>query len=109
MSITCTEQEGRCVIHWFQTWSPYQKEEFLKDLVEKAVPHKVTTLFDAMESLNVADKPPSIYKCQMKLFSQWFDNWTDKERNAFLQELETIDAAFVRRFESELAATCGKP
>ena len=76
MSLSNAEREITSVIHWFKSWSDFQKQDFLKNLVEKAVPQKVSTLFDAMTSLNVQDKPPSIFKCQLKLFDQWFCEWS---------------------------------
>lgn len=73
------------------------------ELVERAVPTNVDSLFDAMHSLNVSnDKPPSIFQCQMKLFSQWFDSWTDKQRNDFMLKLHCLDAEFVTRFNEEV-------
>ena len=86
-----------------------QKDDFLKDLVEKAVPQKVSTLFDAMNSLEMSDKPPSIFKCQMKLFDQWFEGWTDKERNELARRLESCDPEFISKFNAEVAATSGQP
>ena len=103
------EEEMMCVIHWFQSWSDLHKNDFMKDLIEKAVPSKVSTLFDAMETLNVKDKPPSIFKCQIKLFDQWFGGWTDHERNVFMQKLELVDVDFVGKFNAEVAATSGQP
>ena len=107
MSLACSEQEMQCVAHWFTGWSPFQKEEFLKDLVEKAVPHNVDNLFDAMNTLNVSDKPPNIYKCQMKLFDQWFTGWQEKERNDFLIKLGQIDPDFVSRLNQTVAQASG--
>lgn len=109
MAMSCVEQEIQCVVHWFQSWSEMQKVDFLKNLVEKAVPEKVSTLFDAMDMLNFSDKPPSIFKCQMKLFDQWFEEWTDKERNELMRRLENVDAEFCSRFSAEVAATSGQP
>ena len=109
MSISNTEKELQCCLHWFDSWSQMQKSDFLKDLVEKAVPQKVSTLFDAMNTLNVQDKPPSIFKCQLKLFSQWFLEWTDSERNELMRQLELRDPEFVDRFNQEVRATSGQP
>ncbi|KAI0226196.1 hypothetical protein LSAT2_023160, partial [Lamellibrachia satsuma] len=106
MALSSAEQGMQCVIHWFTYWSDLQKTDFLQDLVAKAVPLKVSTLLDAMTSLNVSrKKPPSIFECQMKLFDQWFEEWTDKERNTLMQQLEQIDSDFVARFNEEVAAT----
>eukprot|EP00918_Siedleckia_nematoides_P091290 GHVU01200542.1.p1 GENE.GHVU01200542.1~~GHVU01200542.1.p1 ORF type:complete len:120 (+),score=16.23 GHVU01200542.1:68-427(+) len=109
MAFSGVEQEMQCVIHWFSQWSDVQKSDFLKDLVNKAVPHKVANLFDAMDGLNMADKPPSIFKCQMKLFDQWFVGWTDKERNGFMRQLEVIDPNFVSQFEEQISESSGQP
>ena len=103
------DDEMSSVLHWFQSWSEMQRGDFMKVLIEKAVPSKVSTLFDAMNMLNVDDKPPSIFKCQMKLFEQWFDSWTDHQRNVFLQRLELADHDFVNRFNEEVASTSGQP
>ncbi|KAK0050755.1 hypothetical protein Bpfe_019879 [Biomphalaria pfeifferi] len=78
-----------------------QKEDFLKDLLDKLVPNNIDTLFDSMKSLGVGDKPPSIFQCQLKLFSEWFSQWTDSERNDFMIKLHSIDASFMAKFNSE--------
>lgn len=110
MSLSSAEQNMQCVVHWFTYWSDLQKSDFLKDLVAKAVPWKVSTLLDAMTALDVSRKKPlSIFECQMKLFDQWFEEWTDKERNALMQQLEQIDTDFVSRFNEEVAMTSGQP
>ena len=101
--------EVKCVLHWFEGWSAYQKQDFMKELVVKAVPEKISTLLDAMDMLNVKDKPPSLFQCQLKLFNQWFDEWSELQRNAFLQQLEYVDHDFVARFNAEVAATSGQP
>ena len=80
----------------------------MRDLVDKVVPEKVCTLLDAMNGLNVDSKPPSIFKCQLKLFNEWFSEWTDKERNGFLTKLEEIDPGFVHKFNEEIARTAGQ-
>ncbi|KAK2159348.1 hypothetical protein LSH36_154g02010 [Paralvinella palmiformis] len=108
MALTCKEQEIQCVIHWFSSWTEYQKRDFMKDLVDKVVPENVCTLFDAMNGLNFNDKPPSIFKCQLKLFHQWFSEWNDKERNGFLTNLEEVDPGFVHRFNEQITQTAGQ-
>lgn len=88
-----------------------QKDDFLKSLLEKAVPNKMCTLLDAMQSLDtsMSHKPPSIFKCQMSLFDQWFSDWSDKDRNDFMIALECIDSEFVTRFNAQVAGTSGQP
>ena len=111
MASSNTEVELRCVLHWFQGWSEPEKETFLKSLVEKAVPHKVCTLVDAMTALDTSmeHQPPDLFKCQMKLLDNWFENWSDEVRNRLMHNLEKRDPAFVNRFNLELAATAGQP
>ena len=96
------EKEQQCVLHWFQGWSGYQREDFFKFLLDRAVPQNVDTLFDAMNSLKVRDGPPSIFQCQLKLLGEWFADWTDKERNDLMTWLAARDPAFVERFNHEV-------
>lgn len=103
MSLSNVEKEQQCTLHWFQSWSPMQKADFMKDLLEKASPCNVDTLFDAMHSLNVRDRPPSIFQCQVKLFTQWFEEWSTKDRNEFMNQLQQIDTVFIQTFNEELA------
>lgn len=81
----------------------------MKDLIEKAVPQKVCALLDAFGSMNVQDKPPSIFKCQMQLFNQWFEGWTDKERNDCMRKIEEIDQHFIDEFNKAVAQTAQQP
>lgn len=48
-----TVQEQRCVLSWFQSWSVAQRERFLQNLLEKAVPGKVCSLLDSLRTLQV--------------------------------------------------------
>lgn len=54
-------QEQRCVLSWFQGWTPAQRERFLQDLLGKAVPGKICTLLDSLSTLQVshAFSPPN--------------------------------------------------
>ncbi|KAH9509073.1 hypothetical protein Btru_048965 [Bulinus truncatus] len=101
MALNNVEREIQCVTHWFKGWSPMQKEDFLKDLLDKLIPNNVEALFDSMKSLGVGDRPPSIFQCQLKLFSEWFSQWTDSERNDFIVQLQCIDTSFMARFNAE--------
>lgn len=48
-----TLQEQRCVLSWFLTWNVAQRERFLEDLISKAVPGKVSSLLDQLNTLQV--------------------------------------------------------
>ncbi|CAK6967883.1 uncharacterized protein C14orf119 homolog [Scomber scombrus] len=103
-----TLQEQRCVLSWFQGWTPTQRERFLQDLLGKAVPGKVCTLLDSLSTLQVKDRLPNIYECQLRLWTQWFDSWGEEERNHFLHILEERDPTFVAHFYKSVAGTAGR-
>lgn len=48
-----TLQEQRCVISWFIGWNTVQKQRFMEDLISKAVPGKVSSLLDQLNTLQV--------------------------------------------------------
>uniref|UniRef100_H2YEA5 Uncharacterized protein n=1 Tax=Ciona savignyi TaxID=51511 RepID=H2YEA5_CIOSA len=103
--INSTLREINCVIHWFQTWSRFQKEQFMADLVSKAMPNKVELLLGAINNMNVVDKPPNIFECQLRLFNQWFEQWSLNERNFMLERLESFDPVFVAEFYTQIQQT----
>uniref|UniRef100_A0A4W5KSY0 Uncharacterized protein n=1 Tax=Hucho hucho TaxID=62062 RepID=A0A4W5KSY0_9TELE len=53
--------------HWFLSWGT-----------------NVCTLFESLYTLQVKDSPPNIFECQLRLWTQWFESWSEKERNSFL-------------------------
>ena len=106
MALSSKEKEIECVVHWFQNWSPMQKGDFLNDLLDKAVPAQLDTLMSAIKTMNVDDLPPSIFQCQLKLFTQWFSEWSDRERNDFILKLCEKDSAFVEKFNEALSKAC---
>lgn len=48
-----TLQEQRCVLGWYFGWNAVQKQRFLEDLISKAVPGKVSSLLDQLNTLQV--------------------------------------------------------
>jgi len=48
-----TLQEQRCVLGWYFGWNAAQKQRFLEDLISKAVPGKVSSLLDQLNTLQV--------------------------------------------------------
>ncbi|XP_041805451.1 uncharacterized protein C14orf119 homolog [Chelmon rostratus] len=101
-------QEQRCVLSWFQGWTATQRERFLQDLLGKAVPGKVCTLLDSLSTLQVKDRLPNIFECQLRLWTQWFESWGEEERNHFLHMLEECDPVFVAHFYRSVAGTAGR-
>ncbi|CAG5897137.1 unnamed protein product [Menidia menidia] len=102
-----TLQEQRCVLSWFQGWTATQRERFLHDLLGKAVPGKVCTLLDSLSTLQVKDKLPNIFECQLRLWTQWFESWREEERNHFLHMLEEQNPEFVAHFYRSVSGTAG--
>lgn len=49
-----TLQEQRCVLSWFLGWGAIQKQQFLEDLIAKAVPGKVCSLVEQLTTMQVA-------------------------------------------------------
>lgn len=98
MTLNITETEARTVLHWFSSWDADEKEKFLALLLEKALPNNVSFLTECLDYLSVHENYPNIFRCQLKLFSIWFDQWTDKERNNFLRKLQEQDYYFVQLF-----------
>lgn len=70
----------------------------MKDLVTKALPANIDLLMDNMDAMNMNDKAPSLFECQLKLFTQWFEEWDEHERNFMLERLESADPVFVLHF-----------
>ncbi|XP_061588763.1 uncharacterized protein C14orf119 homolog [Cololabis saira] len=103
-----TLQEQRCVLSWFQAWTAAHRERFLQDLLGKAVPGKVCTLLQSLTTLQVKDRLPNIFECQLRLWSQWFESWGEDERNHFLHLLEECDPVFVAHFYRSVAGTAGR-
>lgn len=102
-----TLQEQRCILSWFQGWTAIQRERFLQDLLGKAVPGKVCTLLDSLSTLQVKDRLPNIFECQLRLWTQWFESWGEDDRNHFLHMLEERDPEFVAHFYRSVAGTAG--
>ncbi|KAL2097150.1 hypothetical protein ACEWY4_006357 [Coilia grayii] len=103
-----TLQEYRCVLSWFLGWGTTQRQQFLEDLISKAAPGKVCSLLTQLTTMQVRDRPPNIFECQLRLWTQWFESWTEEERNAFLNRLEETDPMFVAQFYTGVAGTAGR-
>uniref|UniRef100_UPI00358DF12E uncharacterized protein C14orf119-like n=1 Tax=Myxine glutinosa TaxID=7769 RepID=UPI00358DF12E len=101
-------QQTRCIMHWFNGWNTAQRERFLRDLVAKACAGHPFSLLDGLSSLGVADHPPSIFECQLRLCTQWFDEWSGDEFLSFLVALEKQDPAFVLELSATAAQAFGE-
>lgn len=98
-----TDEQIRIVWSWFSSWTDQQKYEFMDILASKVTPHKLCSLFEAMESLSLTS--PDVFRCQLRMFNQWFLNWTDNERNLFVNGLEERDYQTVQYFYEKVSDT----
>lgn len=87
---------------WFLEYSEVQKEDFLLILINKFAPKEEDTLPDSLKILNVSDNPPSIFQCRMKLFNEWFANWSDEEKTELLRRISDIDDDFIQKFHDAI-------
>ena len=108
MTEECVQTQMSTVIHWFANWTWRERDEFMTDLVYKAVPNKLITIVDSMSSLGVSDSEQTVFACQLRMFGQWFSTWTDDQRNFFLERLSNIDTTFVDLLNCKIAATSGQ-
>uniref|UniRef100_A0A8C8C6K9 Uncharacterized protein n=1 Tax=Oncorhynchus tshawytscha TaxID=74940 RepID=A0A8C8C6K9_ONCTS len=48
-----------------------------------------------LKMLQVKDCPPNIFECQLHLWTQWFESWSEEERNSFLHIPEERDRSLL--------------
>ena len=103
------DEQMSAVIYWFVHWTSAQRDDFVANLICKAVPNKLVTIVEAMSTLGLnGSGGQSMFSCQLRLFDNWFKGWSDEQRNNFLEQLEHIDAPFVERLNNCVAATSGQ-
>lgn len=44
--------------------------------------------------LELNDRLPSIFKCRIQLFDQWFDQWSNDEKDQLLNRIKNLDSDF---------------
>lgn len=108
MMENCFHMQMSTVIHWFSNWTCPQRDKFMTDLLHKAVPHKLLTVVESMTRLDVNDCEQTVFACQLHLFGQWFNVWSDDQRNSFLECLSDVDRSFVDVLNSKIAETAGQ-
>lgn len=92
------------LVQWFHEWSEMQRSDFLPILTQKfGIKTHVNGLLPGMEGIaNWEEKPPSLFQCRVKLFREWSDNWTQADKEQFLNHLKSMDPEFMRKYEEEL-------
>ena len=96
--------EKTCALSWFENWSLEQKREFSKILLEKEQgvssatslnEGDINNLLANMDKMSLQSEGPSVFDCQLKIFSRWYTNWNSQERMEFLHQLSGKDPTFV--------------
>lgn len=96
------DQQMNYLLAWFNGWSDLQKEDFIPVLAERLSSKMINSngITNDMNSLCIDDgRPPSLFKCQMNLFTDWVVAWSDDQKNYFIIRLKDIDAGFSSKYE----------
>lgn len=98
------QEELNYLVTWFDEFSEMQKSDFFKIILKKYAGSNLDTelIASAIEALKVADRPPTIFQCRMKLFDNWFANWSDEEKEDLLIRLKNLDSQFMETFQGTL-------
>lgn len=97
----------RYLLQWFGEWSEMERSDFLPVLVHGLGGRSaiVNGMLPILESLCKEDGPPlSLFKCRIKLFTEWIQMWTDEDKDSFLSGIRSMDMDFAQRFEQKLSA-----
>lgn len=46
------------------------------------------------KKLEINDKLPSIFQVRIELFDQWFEQWTEDEKDQLLKRIKNLDSDF---------------
>ncbi|RWS29090.1 uncharacterized protein B4U80_01006 [Leptotrombidium deliense] len=101
-------QELNYLLTWFAEFSEMQKDDFLQILVNKygaTESHDGETVANGVCGMQVTERPPSIFKCRMKLFNEWFENWNEEEKKDFLTRVKNVDEQFMELFHKTMDKT----
>ncbi|KAI1295585.1 Uncharacterized protein HDE_05416 [Halotydeus destructor] len=97
-------EELNYLIGWFREFSEMQKSDFFKIILKKYGGNTIDSVLieAALKDMVIGDKPPSIFLCRMKLFDDWFANWSDEEKEDLLIRLKNLDSSFMDIFQQTL-------
>lgn len=101
--------EIACTLSWFGNWSEDQRNEFGKVLQKNENQGNDDASIEALMStmtqmsLGTASKEgPSIFECQLKIFSKWYGSWSPAETSEFASQLNSIHPEFVASLNSQM-------
>ena len=101
--------EIACTLSWFGNWSEDQRNEFGKVLQKNENQENDDASIEALMStmtqmsLGTASKEgPSVFECQLKIFSKWYGSWSPAETSEFASQLNSIHPEFVASLNSQM-------
>lgn len=101
--------EIACTLSWFGNWSEDQRNEFGKVLQKNQNQENDDASIEALMStmtqmsLGTASKEgPSVFECQLKIFSKWYGSWSPAETSEFASQLNSIHPEFVASLNSQM-------
>ena len=101
--------EIACTLSWFGNWSEDQRNEFGKVLQKNENQGNDDASIEALMStmtqmsLGTASKEgPSVFDCQLKIFSKWYGSWSPAETSEFASQLNSIHPEFVASLNSQM-------
>ncbi|EFA06361.1 hypothetical protein TcasGA2_TC009237 [Tribolium castaneum] len=98
-----TDAQIRYLVQWFHEWSDLQRSDFVPILAEKyANKAYVNGIVNSIANVNCQEKPMSLFECRVKLFREWFSQWSADQKESFLKQIKEIDSGFADKLNAEL-------
>lgn len=94
----------RYMLQWFSEWSEMERGDFLPVLVHGfgCNGNAANGLPSIMETLCKEEgRPLSLFKCRIKLFTEWVQMWSDEDKDSFLSGIRSMDTDFTERYEQK--------
>jgi len=94
----------RYMLQWFGEWSELERGDFLPVLVHGfgCTSSAANGLPPIMETLcKEESRPLSLFKCRIKLFTEWVQTWSDEDKDSFLSGIRSMDTDFAERYEQK--------
>ena len=111
MSTGKAQTEIACTFSWFSNWSHEQRKQFantLTDILNEICSDEYVSL-DSLTSqlndvsLNKQNKDgPSVFECQLKIFSKWYSSWDHSVKIEFWNKLKSNDPDFANSLEKTM-------
>ena len=114
MSTGKAQTEIACTFSWFSNWSNEQRKQFANKLTdihneiyseEYASLDSLTTQFNNVSLNKQNENGPSIFECQLKIFSKWYSSWDPSAKREFWNKLKLNDPDFANSLEKQ----CNEP